>query len=101
MLGANDGTSIGDVNDDLLGTQELDAESQTIQGFSIPGCPDNYPYDLKQNLPRALCPRARTYPSVALCMCLRHRHSSFPLYSCVLGAILCSTTPSAVYVSNP
>jgi hypothetical protein len=30
-------------DDDLLGMAPYDAESQTVAGFSIPGCPDNYP----------------------------------------------------------
>lgn len=30
------------LDSDLLGTQEFDSASQTIQGFSIPGCPDKF-----------------------------------------------------------
>lgn len=37
-------TSIGVNQDsDLLGTQELEPSSQTVPGFWIPGCPNNYP----------------------------------------------------------
>lgn len=31
------------LDEDLLGTEELDAANQTIQGYSIPGCRDNFP----------------------------------------------------------
>lgn len=31
------------LNTDLIGTQELDAANQTILGYSVPGCRDNYP----------------------------------------------------------
>lgn len=71
--------------DDLLGTEDLDPGTENPPGFSIPGCPDNYP--------SAAAAASAAAPSASLYCSNPSLEDGDGICTCTQGTVTTTITP--------